>query len=138
MNPDRWTRVYWVLTLAFIVSAGLNMAHLRAGFLTNHLADLTVPALLYLNARALHRGGRPTSLLARTIGRSPARAALALFAASTMTEFSQRAWPRGLFAGRFDPYDIVAYGVGLAAICLVDKYGAVSPPAVADAGASAI
>lgn len=34
---------------AFLLTAALNLLHLRAGFLTNHLADLTVPALLSLN-----------------------------------------------------------------------------------------
>jgi hypothetical protein len=37
------------------------------------------------------------------------------FRASTATEVSQIFWPRGFFAGRFDPLDIVAYGAGLAA-----------------------
>jgi hypothetical protein len=32
---------------------------------------------------------------------------------SVATEMSQFFWPRGFFAGRFDRWDIVAYGVGL-------------------------
>lgn len=138
MNPRRWNRVYWALTLAFIVSAVLNLAHLRAGFLTNHLADVVVPAWLYLIARSLYPGGRSTTFIARTIGRTPARTALVLFAASTITEFSQRAWPHGLFPGRFDPYDIVAYAVGLAAVYLVDEYGRVSPLPVVDVSSGSV
>jgi hypothetical protein len=99
---------------AFLLTAALNLLHLRAGFLTDHLADLTVPALLYVISRGLAPGKRrPSFSVLRWLGRTPERAAIVLFAASTATELSQLRWPRGPFAGRFDPWDVLAYGVGL-------------------------
>ena len=60
---------------AFLLTAALNMLHVRAGFLTNYLADLTVPALLYVISRRLVPGKLwllPGLML--RIGRTPARA----------------------------------------------------------------
>src|SRR5262245_33307638 len=88
------------------------MLHVRGGFFTNYAADLTCPAWLYLVFRGLHGG--PRGVFGSTLGRTPESAALSLFAASTLTEMSQRYWPHGVFSGRFDPFDILAYGVGLA------------------------
>ena len=121
MNRQRWYLVYWGLSLAFFGAAALNVLHVRAGFFTNHLADVVVPAWLYVIARSLQPGGRRTSFMARTVGRTPARAALSILAASAITEFCQRSWPHGLFPGRFDPYDLVAYGVGIGAVYLAEK-----------------
>jgi len=109
---------------AFLLSAALNLLHVRGGFLTSHLADLTVPSLLYVVSRGLApEGARPSIPLMRWVGHTPERAAIFLFLASSVTELSQVFWPRGLFAGRYDPWDIVAYGVGLSICYGVDKYG---------------
>jgi hypothetical protein len=109
-----WTFAYWLLMAAFVLATVLNLLHVRGGFLTSHLADLTVPALLYVLSRDLVPGKRPSFFaLMRWIGRTPERAAAFFFLASTATELSQIAWPRGVFAGRYDPWDVVAYGVGL-------------------------
>lgn len=117
-----WRIVYWTLFGAFLLAAGLNLLHKRAGFLTNHLADVVVPGWLYLNARGLNPDGRGSTLLAATIGRSPELAALALFVASTLTEISQIYWPHGIFSGRFDPYDILSYGVGVATCYAAERW----------------
>ena len=110
-----WTFAYWGLMGAFLLTAALNLLHARAGFLTNYLADLTVPALLYVLARNLVPGKQlHPRLLTQALGRTPETAAAALFLASVATEVSQAFWPGGFFAGRFDPWDIVAYGAGLA------------------------
>jgi hypothetical protein len=121
-SQTAWNAVYWTLTVAFLLSAALNMLRVRAGFLTSYLADLTVPALLYVVSRELAPRNRwlgfgPLSW----IGRSPRRAAAVLFLGSTVTEVSQIFWPRGVFAGRFDPLDIVAYGVGLLMCYVFDR-----------------
>ena len=111
-----------MLMAAFLLTAALNMLHVRAGFLTNYLADLTVPALLYVISRGLVPGRRSRSNgLMRWIGRTPGRAAAVFFLASAATEVTQIFWPRGFFAGRFDPWDIVAYGVGLLICYAFDK-----------------
>jgi hypothetical protein len=116
-----WTITYWLLTAAFVGTAALNLLHIRGGFLTSYLADLTVPAWLYVIVRGL-AGAGPLNALTRFIGAKPERAAISLFAASTATEISQIVWPRGFFAGRFDPLDIVAYGAGIAICYVADKW----------------
>ena len=110
-----WRFAYWVLMGAFLLTAALNLLHARTGFWTSYLADLTVPALLYILARNLVPGKQLyPHRLTSIVGRTPETAIVLLFLASTATEISQILWPRGFFAGRFDPWDIVAYGVGLA------------------------
>ena len=116
-----WTITYWLLTAAFVGTAALNLLHVRGGFLTSYLADLTVPAWLYVIVRGL-AGVRPSNPLTRFIGANAERAAIALFVASTATEISQIVWPHGFFAGRFDPLDIIAYGVGIAICYVGDKW----------------
>lgn len=117
-----WSVAYWLLWTAFLLAASLNMLDVAGGFLTNHLADLTVPALLYVVIRRRAGHERPSLLpLARWLGHTPERAALALFLASTATEATQIFWPAGLFAGRFDPWDIVAFGAGLLTCYGIDK-----------------
>lgn len=121
-SPKFWRVVYWTLMASFLSSAALNMLHVRAGFLTSYLADLTVPAMLYVVSRGLVPGTRTHLLgLLPWIGRTPERAAAIFFLASSATELSQIFWPRGLFSGRFDPWDIVAYGVGLLICYVFDK-----------------
>ena len=110
------------------MSAALNLLHLRAGFLTNHLADLVVPAWLYVAARGLQSDGRRSTFIQRTIGRTPELAAVSLFTASALTELSQRYWPHGIFRGRFDPLDVLAYGVGLTACYVADRLTSVPAP----------
>lgn len=117
-----WKVFYWALMIAFLLTAALNMLHVRAGFLTSYLADLAVPALLYV----ISRGLAPGKTLSRHglmcwIGRTPRRAATVFFLASAATEISQIFWPQGLFAGRFDPWDIVAFGVGLLMCYFLDN-----------------
>ena len=117
-----WRIFYWALFAAFMFAAALNMLHVHAGFLTSYLADLVVPAWLYVNARGLKPGSPGSSLLRSTVGRTPERAALILFVASTLTEVSQIYWPHGLFAGRFDPYDILAYAFGVGVCYSAEKW----------------
>jgi hypothetical protein len=46
---------------------------------------------------------------------------MALFIASTLTEWTQLYWPRGIFRGTFDPLDIAAFGVGLGACYAAER-----------------
>ena len=119
-----WLVVYWVLFVAFLVAAALNMLHVRGGFLTNHTADLVVPAWLYVTSRGLYSEHGRRTLIQRTLGRTPELTALSLFVASALTEVSQLYWPRGVFSGRFDVLDLLAYAVGLAACYFADKRSA--------------
>jgi hypothetical protein len=119
-----WALAYWMLMTAFIMTAALNLLHVRGGFLTSHLADLTVPALLYVISRGLvpaRRPPLPSRRLMQWIGRTPERAASVFFVASAVSEVSQIYWPRGVFAGRFDPWDLLAYAVGLSVCYTCDR-----------------
>ena len=121
MNQRRWVVAYWTLFVVFLGTGILNMLHVRGGFLTNHTADLVAPAWLYVASRGLHSAHAPRTLVQRTLGRTPERAAIGLFLASTLTEICQFYWPRGVFSGRYDVLDILAYAVGLASCYIADK-----------------
>jgi len=118
-----WTVAYWFLTGIFIVTAIISTQRIPAGFLSNHAADLACPAWLYIGIRGLV-GPRRRSALGRYFGATPERAALVLFGGSTLTEFSQIWWPKGLFAGTYDPYDIMAYAIGVGACYAFEKVSA--------------
>jgi hypothetical protein len=114
-----WRLAWFGLTAAFLLSAALNLLRVRGGFLTSHLADLAVPAWLYVHVRGLSPTA-PPRLLHRWVGATPWRAAVVLFAASAATELSQAVWQRGVFSGTFDPLDIAAFAAGLAACLAAD------------------
>jgi hypothetical protein len=135
-HAEGWRLAWYALTAAFLLSAALNLLRVRGGFLTSHLADLVVPAWLYVHVRGLSPSA-PPRLLHRLVGATPRRAAALLLAASAATELSQAVWPRGAFAGTFDPLDIVAYGAGLAA-CLAAELvtGTATVPRRPTAGAA--
>jgi hypothetical protein len=118
-TDTRWRSAYWILSALFVLTAALNLLRVRAGFFTNHAADLVVPAWMYvvIRRRAGHR-----NRFASIVGRTPETAALALFVASAATELSQKWWPRGVFPGRYDPLDIAAYAVGLALCYFADRW----------------
>lgn len=123
-RENAWRAAHRVLLGLFILAAALNMLDIHAGFLTSHLADLVVPAWMYVVSRGLHtRSGRSTRIQ-RTLGRSPEMAAISLFVASALTEISQHYWPQGLFRGRFDPLDVVAYAAGIAVCYAADRFSA--------------
>lgn len=126
-RSSSWQAVFYILLAVFVATAALNMLHVHAGFLTNHAADLVVPAWLYVAARGLDSPRRRRTLVQRTIGRTPEIAGASLFVASTLTEVSQRFWPGGFFPGRFDPLDLIAYGCGLTACYAAEKIWPVGP-----------
>lgn len=115
-----WKIAYAALFIIFLITAALNMLRVRAGFWTNYAADIVVPALLYIIIRGLH-STRRTSVLTRYLGTRPEVTALTLLVASALTEVSQFYWPKGIFAGRFDPGDILAYASGIAVCYFFDK-----------------
>lgn len=119
-HASSWRRAAWGLLVIWLGCAALGMSRIDAGLLTSYGADLTQPAWLYIIARSLDDPCR-TSLLRRTIGRSPELAAAALFTASTVTELVQRFWPRGPFPGTYDPLDIAAYFTGIAVCYAVER-----------------
>lgn len=120
MSTRGWRIAWWTLFVVWLTCAALGMGHVRAGLLTSYGADLAIPAWLYIATRSLHEPERRT-ILRRVLGATPELAAGALFLASTLSEISQWFWPRGLFRGRFDPFDILAYALGLAVCYALDK-----------------
>ncbi len=118
-----WKVAYWTLGSVFLLTAALNLCRIRGGFLTNHTADLTVPALLYIVTRRYP----PSSVraapmrLRQFFGYSPEVAAFLIFGGSTATELSQRFWPHGIFRGTYDPLDLIAYGVSVAIPYVADR-----------------
>jgi len=125
-RPERrasgWRVAYYALLVAWLGCAVLVMNRVRGGFLTNYGADVTQPAWLYIVARGLSDPGRRTRVQ-RWFGTTPERTAAVIFLASVLTEVSQRYWPAGLFRGRFDPLDIVAYAVGVGTCYAIDRFG---------------
>lgn len=118
---NAWLVAYYALFAGVLVTGALNMLHVRGGFFTNHAADIAVPAWLYVAVRGLHSAHDRKTLIQRIIGQTPEFAALSLFAASAVTEVSQLYWPHGVFPGRFDVLDLVAYAGAVAACYGVDK-----------------
>jgi hypothetical protein len=106
-----WRVHYWITLAGWLLAAVLNMAGVRAGFATSHLADLTLPAWLYILFRGLSVPDRQAWVtqvaapkwqvwLTLHIGATPERTALLLFAASSATELAQKYWPAELLGGR--------------------------------------
>jgi len=109
-----------MLLFVWVLAAFLGMKGIRAGLLTSYGADLTQPAWLYIIVRGLDNPERK-SWITRTLGTRAETAALLIFFASACTEISQRYWPHGIFRGRFDPWDIVAFGLGIFTCYLYEK-----------------
>jgi hypothetical protein len=118
--PRYWSIVSMLLFAASMATGLLNMMSIRAGFITNYVADIAVPAYLYIVYRGLHNPTYRTPLT-KYLGRRPEITALVVRGGSIATEICQRYWPRGLFAGRYDPYYIVAFGVGVGICYVFDK-----------------
>jgi hypothetical protein len=116
-----WRVAYWLFLGVFVLTATLTMSDVSAGFLTSYAADLIVPAWLYIVLRRLAGHGPSRNPLLRRFGRTPEIAAGGLFLGSCLTELSQMVWPHGLFAGTFDPLDLVAYGAGLLGCYLAER-----------------
>ena len=111
-HTGAWKVAYWLLFAAFLAAAGLNLAGISAGFATSYAADLVCPAWLYIAIRSLHAPGSK-HWLSRVFPTTPEVVASILFFGSTLTEISQRFWPRGIFSGTYDPLDIVAFAAGV-------------------------
>jgi hypothetical protein len=123
-----WRLAYWLLTILFVVTAVLSIQRIPAGLLSSYGADLGCPAWLYIGLRGLH--GKAPNVLGRFFAATPERAAVVVFGGSTLTELSQIWWPHGFFSGVYDPYDIVAYGIGVG-VCYVLEKASLSQPRTA-------
>jgi hypothetical protein len=112
-----WKITYWTLFAAWITGVAMYMWRVHGGFLTNYLADLAFPPWYYIVMRGILTGGKKPYLL-RWFGFSSERAAISIFLAGVVYEFGQR---YRIIPGTFDLWDIIAYGIGLCVIYLLEK-----------------
>lgn len=117
-NKTSWKIAYYVLLIGWIVGAAMNMMRMHGGFVTNYLADLTFPPWFYITLRGKVTDRQKVIRAARWFGETPLRAAVSIFLVGAITEISSYHFPRGPFGGTFDPWDIVAYALGLT-ICYI-------------------
>src|SRR5262247_662127 len=96
-KPRYWSIASLLLFAASIATGLLEMMRVRAGFITNYVADIAIPAYLYIVFRGLHNPTYRTPLT-KYIGRRPEITALVILGGSIATEICQRYWPSGLFA----------------------------------------
>lgn len=102
--------IYFVAV--FVGIGGLQMYKVNAGLLTNYGADLFAPPYMYL----MFRGGRfrlrSLTALAVVLG--------GCFLWEWMQRYDLAGTPLAITGGRFDPFDLLAYAVGLLVIYVVD------------------
>ena len=80
-----------------------------------------VDRLLQAQAADIERATGHRLRVVRWLGSTAELAAASLFLASSLTELSQKLWPRGPFRGTFDPLDVGAYAAGLLVCYAADK-----------------
>jgi hypothetical protein len=117
-----WLVAEWILFVVWLTAAIVTMypsfgkaLHLHGGLFNSYAADLTFPAWFYIQLRR-----RPGRILRPVLwfGGSRELAAGSIFVVGLLSEVSQFYWPKGVFGGTFDPFDIAAYGVSLL-VCYV-------------------
>ena len=102
--------IYFVAV--FVGIGGLQMYGVNAGFLTNYGADLFAPPYMYLMFRGGRLRLRSLTALATVLG--------GCFLWEWMQRYDLAGTPLSITRGRFDPFDLLAYTVGLLAIYVVD------------------
>jgi hypothetical protein len=108
-----WKSAQWLTFVVWVAAAAANMARIRGGFLTNYAADLFQPAWLYIVLREQRRW----------VGRSPETTGSLVLGGAVLTELSQFFWPNGVLRGTFDPWDLLAYAIGVGVCYAVEKRG---------------
>jgi hypothetical protein len=107
-------RAFYAGSLATALFVGaLQALRVNAGMLTSYGADVFGTAWLY----AMFRQGATILQRGRRLS-APATAAV-VFAGCAGSEWGQRL---DLIPGRFDPYDLVAFAVTVAACYVVDRF----------------
>lgn len=102
--------VYFVAV--FVGIGGLQMYRVNAGFLTNYGADLLAPPYMYLMLRGGRFHLRSLSALAVMLG--------GCFLWEWMQRYDLTGTPLAITRGSFDPFDLLAYTLGLVVIYVVD------------------
>lgn len=102
--------IYFVAVFAGI--GGLQMFGVDAGLLTSYGADLLAPPYLYVIFRQGRFRPGPQTALAMVLG--------GCFLWEWLQRYDLSGTPLVITHGRFDPFDLLAYTVGLLAIHVVD------------------
>jgi len=102
--------IYFVAVFGGI--GGLQMYRVNAGLLTNYGADLFAPPYLYLVLRGGRLHSRPFVALATVLG--------GCFLWEWMQRYDFSGTPLAITRGSFDPFDLLAYTVGLVVIYVID------------------
>lgn len=116
-----WVIAHWILMPAWTIGALLTMAKVNGGFFTNYLSDLTNPPDMYIVLRGLWSSSGKIPYLATWFGQTPERTGISILLVGIISEFSQKYWKGGPFAGTFDPWDIAAFSGGLIICYFFDK-----------------
>ena len=107
-SGERSRRAVRVVLWGLFIAIGLmQMAKLRWGWVTSYGADVVCPALLYV----ISRDGQSLSRYLWMPKDEPNRIAIGIFLLSAMWEVAQGI---GWLRGTFDPWDLLAYAIGVA------------------------
>lgn len=113
LTPSHIGRLFHRVSLASsLLIGGLQMFHVRAGWLTNYGADLFGTAWLYAIVRlgyAVFQRGRPANA---------ATAATLIFVSCTVSELGQRVH---LVPGHYEPLDIGAFALAIAVSLALER-----------------
>ncbi len=104
-----------VFVVAFVVGLAAE-SNPRTGFWGSYVFDIAGPIWAYILVRGLH-SSNPTFLLRRHF--TPEGAVAFVIGFCFLLELGQYF---GLYHGRFDPYDLVAFVAGALPCYIADKY----------------
>lgn len=119
-----WIYLYWILLAGWVTGAALFMARINGGFLTDYLTDIAFPAWFYIHIRGLWTKDRKIPqviMFGDWFGIVPERALISILLVGIITEFKTLYLPKGIITGTFDPFDILAYAIGLLICYYLDK-----------------
>ncbi len=102
--------IYFVAV--FVGIGGLQMYRVNAGLLTNYGADLFAPPYLYVMLRNDRLRLRSLTALSVVFG--------GCFLWEWMQRYDLAGTPFAITRGRFDPFDLLAYTVGLLVVYVAD------------------
>lgn len=125
MNKKFWKYAFWILLICWITGAGLFMARIHGGILTNYLSDLTFPPWFYIFIRGLWNNENKIPKLivfGDWFGLSPERALVSIFLVGVITELITRYLPNVIIVGTYDILDILSYAFGLLVCYYLDKF----------------
>jgi hypothetical protein len=105
-----WLNIYFIAV--FVGIGGLQMYRVNAGLLTNYGADFFAPPYLYVMLRSGRLRLRPFTALSVVLS--------GCYLWEWMQRYDLSGTPFAITRGHFDPFDILAYTIGLLLIYAAD------------------